>query len=86
MSEHNHLDRDETFAIAHQIYEHLKEVCPGCSMGVLSTAISMLAIEYRRYAKDYERSFPCAEWIEHIAEASTSAIANCDKKKKSMLQ
>jgi hypothetical protein len=83
VSENSHITKEETFEVAHSMYETLYRVCPGCSMGVLSMLISMLTIHYTEEELKLEKIFDRTDWYKYIMDAVDDAVSRYERKESS---
>lgn len=76
----HHITKEETFEVAHAMYDTLHKVCPGCTMGVLSMLISMLTVHYLAEEAKRGRIFDYEDWYKYIMDGVHSAVVKFEHK------
>jgi hypothetical protein len=74
-----HITEEETFEVADAMYKTLSKSCPGCSMSVLSTLISMLAVSYSEDYTKRKEIFEYERWIKCIIDEATTATNHYER-------
>jgi cysteine synthase len=74
--ERYHITDEEAFETAYSMFETLQKICPGCSMGVASALMTMLAIHYTKEDIKRGKIFEYEDWIKSTGSGAIRAVNN----------